>query len=114
MEIKQVHLTAPKHVPKLSYEIILCKSKAAAVCLENVGKRTGVELKVNGSIMNTIGLNWLELAECDFHSYADSQEATEWGAEAIAFIIVSEFTEYQVIKRSYKGTGFDYMLADRI
>lgn len=113
MEIKQVHLTDPKHVPKLSPEIILCKGKAAAVCLQNVGKQTGVELQVNGSIVNTIGLNWLELAECDLNSYADSQETTEWGAEAIAFIVVSEFTEYQVIKRSYKGTGFDYMLADK-
>lgn len=113
MEIKQIQLTDPRHVPNLSPEIIICKGKAAAVCLQNVGKQTGVELQVTGSIVNTIGLNWFELAECDFNSYADSQETTEWGAEAIAFIVVNEFTEYQVIKRSYKGTGFDYMLADK-
>ena len=113
METKQIQLTNPRLVPKLSPELVLCKSKAAAVCLQSVGKQTGVQLQVTGSIVETLCLNWSELNEIDFDSFADMQETTEWGAEAIAFIVVNEFTDYQVIKRSCKGTGFDYLLSNK-
>jgi hypothetical protein len=92
---------------------MLCKGKAAAVCLHSEGKQPGVELSVTGSLTETIDLNWESLEECDINSYSDYQESTEWGAEAIAFIVVNELTNYDVVKRSAKGTGFDYMLANR-
>jgi hypothetical protein len=39
-------------------------------------------------------------------------EATEYGACAIAILLVLDLTEFTVIERSRKGTGFDYWLGD--
>jgi len=43
-------------------------------------------------------------------TYNDTQEATEWGATAISFLIIKNCTPFTVIERSYKKTGFDYWL----
>lgn len=97
---------------QLSPEFVLSRSKAAAVCLHDRGKKSGVNLDVIGHLSQTICIKWDELTKTDFNSYADMQDATEWGAEAIAFIVISDFTDYNIIKKSSKGTGFDYMLSN--
>jgi hypothetical protein len=43
-------------------------------------------------------------------AWNESQEATEYGATAIALMILQQLTEYTVIERSFTGTGFDYWL----
>jgi hypothetical protein len=40
-------------------------------------------------------------------------EATERGASAIAFLLMLQLTDYTVIERSRKGTGFDYWLGHK-
>jgi hypothetical protein len=43
----------------------------------------------------------------------DIIDATEKAAECIALIMCSEMTNYHVIKRSRRGTGFDYWIGDK-
>jgi len=45
-------------------------------------------------------------------SWADLQEATEYGAVAIAILLIVKYTEYTIIERAVKGTGFDYWLLE--
>jgi len=45
-------------------------------------------------------------------SWKDLQEATEYGAVAIAILLVINCTEYTIIERAVKGTGFDYWLLE--
>ena len=42
--------------------------------------------------------------------YNDEESTTELGAYAVAFLLVLDLTDYTVIKRSRRGTGFDYWL----
>lgn len=114
MQKKTVHLIDHTTAPKLSSELVLCKGKAAAICLEDMGKKSGIALKISGArIDETLCLEWNGLSEKDYNSYSDAQEATEWGAECIAFIVINHFTEYEVFRRSHKGTGFDYLLSKK-
>ncbi|MBR2887417.1 MAG: hypothetical protein IKB95_04255 [Bacteroidales bacterium] len=51
----------------------------------------------------------------DFNSqldrtYADRQSSVERSAVCISILLALRFTNYTVIERSRKGTGFDYML----
>ena len=46
-------------------------------------------------------------------TYADLQSVTERAAVCISILLALNLTEYTVIERSRKGTGFDYMLGDK-
>jgi hypothetical protein len=42
--------------------------------------------------------------------YNDLEEATEWGACALALLVMRALTGYDVVECSRRGTGFDYWL----
>jgi len=42
--------------------------------------------------------------------YNDEESTTELGAYGVAFLLILDLTDYTIIKRSRKGTGFDYWL----
>jgi hypothetical protein len=87
-------------------------AEAAAYCLNDQHHSNGVELKIAGSIQATANLNWPPLHASSENSYADSEEATEYGATGIALHIVLSYTEWSHIERSCKNGGFDYWLGD--
>ena len=45
-------------------------------------------------------------------TYADEQSVTERAAISISVLMALKLTNYTVIERSRKGTGFDYMLGE--
>lgn len=47
-------------------------------------------------------------------TYADLQEASEYGAYALALTVAVKLTGIPYIERSAKGTGVDYWLSQRI
>lgn len=53
---------------------------------------------------------WPELHADSRRTHNDLPEAAEQGAYGIAFLLAAEFTQFKVIERSRKGTGFDYWL----
>jgi hypothetical protein len=54
-----------------------------------------------------------EISEQILNSWDDYQEATEAGATGIAFLLMLELTEFTIIRRARKGTGFDYWLGNK-
>ena len=87
--------------------------EAALVCLDEHGHQSGVQCSLNSLNKNlsTFELIWTEeITEQTRNSWSDFIEATEWGAAGIAILVVLGFTEYTVIRRSKRGTGFDYWL----
>lgn len=97
-------------IPRLSPSILSSFVEAASVCFENQGNKSGTNLVVVGDLEQQIVLTWDEVTEQMKRSYRDLEEAVEWGATVISFVLVRRFTEYTIIERSYKGTGFDYWL----
>lgn len=84
------------------------------VCLERFAHVSGVKLEVRGEFQQTFRLIWdSEITTQMRVSWADSDENTEFAACGIAFLVVQALTDYVVIERARKGTGFDYWLADK-
>ncbi len=53
-------------------------------------------------------LSWERVSNQQQQTYADLHEATEYGACAIAILVVENTTRNVVVERSKKGTFFDY------
>ena len=85
-------------------------AQAAAVCLEDQDHALGVSLSVSGDFKESFAVHWPKVSSQTRRCYNDLQEATEWGASGVAILLILECTEYTVIERSRKGTGFDYWL----
>jgi len=88
-------------------------AQAAAVCLKEEGHSSGIMLSVDGSVSNRFTLTWIEPSMSAHRCWADSEDATEHGAYAVAIVLVHELTPLTVVERSKKGTGFDYWLGER-
>jgi hypothetical protein len=88
-------------------------ASAAAVCLEERKHHLGAVISVRGHCDVSFTLHWPETTDQIRREWADSQEATEEGAVAIAIVLSDMVTDYHVIERAYKGLGFDYWLGKK-
>lgn len=88
-------------------------AEAASVCLENQGHKQSVVIKVSGEVNTELKLEWEEVTQQMKDNWADLQEATEYGATGLAILLVQSLTDYRVIQRSPKTTGFDYWLGEK-
>ena len=85
---------------------------ACMVCLHrNNHSDDNTLLDLTGDATDTITLKWENYFDEQIdRSFQDQQYATEHGAVCISAMLVKECTDYTIIERSYKGTGFDYWL----
>lgn len=89
-------------------------AEACLICLEKHQFNSGIEIKVQGEYDTAFNLAWEDNVTPQMaQAWNDLDEATEFAACGIAFLLVLALTHYTVIQRSRKGTGFDYWLADR-
>lgn len=73
-----------------------------------------VNLKVGGLNNCTYKILWEDIYNDQFNrTYADEQSVTERAAIGVSALLAFETTEYTIVERSRKGTGFDYMLGDK-
>ena len=99
-------------IPGVSPRLGAALAEAAGVCLESQGHAQGAELRVSGDVDSAYRVVWPLITDQSRRSWEDVQEATEDGASGIAILLVELETPYSVIRRSRKGTGFDYWLGD--
>lgn len=104
----------------LSIDIPVITSDAAGfyiescmVCIDNQGHMSGVELSVDDRGNNErFELMWAgNVTEQLRNSYRDLVRATDFGACAIALLLVGELTNYSVVKQAAIGTTVDYFLS---
>lgn len=97
--------------PGLTTEAGAFLAQAGAVCLESQGHLSGRLLVVTGTLGEfTERLRWKPATAQTRRTWNDLAEATEYGAVAIAILLLRQRTEHAVLKRARKGTGFDYWL----
>lgn len=88
-------------------------ANAAAVCMHANGHASGVLLSVSGEYRDQLELCWNGPTQRVRRSYADLQEATEFGAAGVAIATLNRIDGFIVMQRSRKGTGFDYWMAKK-
>ena len=88
--------------------------QACTVCLDNQNHSSGVQMNLISSNGNkVVNLTWNSIIDNQVkRNWSDLQEATEYGATAIAIKLVETESTSSCIERSSKGTGFDYWLGD--
>jgi hypothetical protein len=85
-------------------------AEAGAICFEDQNHPNGVQLRVNGTFEAEYQVFWQQITEQMIRCYNDEESTTELGAYGVAFLLILDLTDYTIIKRSRKGTGFDYWL----
>jgi hypothetical protein len=85
-------------------------AEAGSVCLESQEHSCGVKMAVKGIYTHTYEVHWTPTDEQTRKCWNDMQDATEYGAYGIAFLLIREMTPFTIIERARKGPGFDYWL----
>jgi hypothetical protein len=92
-----------------------CLAEAASFCMEDQKHSSGVRLRVDGDYDDYFRVLWISLSPQNQleRCWRDAEVATELGAYGIAALIIPLLTNYIVVERSRKGTGFDYWLGEK-
>lgn len=85
-------------------------AEASGVCLESQGHTPGVRITVRGYRDSSYALAWQPTTAQARRSWNDPRDATEMGAEGIAILLAKAEIGYDVLRRSWQGTGFDYWM----
>jgi hypothetical protein len=110
-EVKSLRLTElSQGLPAVTPAFGATLAEACAICLEEQKHPQGVELQVEGEFTTGFGLYWQEVTDQILRCWNDPEYTTEQAAYGIAFLLIQSLTDYTVIERSRKGTGFDYWL----
>ncbi len=111
---KQLLITKlEKGLPAITPAFGTALAEACAVCLNDQDYDQGVELKIQGEFTTVFRLYWQEVNDQMLRCWNDSEYTTEQAAYGIAFLVIQELTDYTVIERSRRGTGFDYWLGKK-
>ena len=87
-------------------------AEAASHCLRHSGHPNPVDLCIAGDVSLRASFMWCGVTEQEESTWADLQEATEYGAYGVAILVVLRLTDATRIERSAKGTGIDYWVGD--
>jgi hypothetical protein len=84
------------------------------VCFEIAGARSGVQLDVDFvGAPEAVDVHWVgEVSDKMRLGYLDAKKRVDFGACAIALLLVPEFTRLTAVEQSATGNGIDYFLAD--
>ncbi len=85
-------------------------AEACAVCLSDRKHPQGINLIVEGDLQAKFKLYWQPVTPQMIRCWNDLEFTTEQAAYGIAFMTLTKLTDFTVIERSRKGTGFDYWL----
>ncbi len=98
-------------IPVISEKTGAFLAEAAAICLTLSGYESGVLLQVEGVINETFEVKWSDkITDSILNSWNDPKEATEFGATALALLLLLEKTNYTYFIRAFQGAGIDYWL----
>jgi hypothetical protein len=106
-----LHESLSAGMPGLEPTLGSVLANAATVCLADRSHNSPVELSIRGCSKRKAKLSWNHPSQQMKKSYADMQEATEWGASGVAIAILSQIEGTKVLERARKGKTFDYWIA---
>lgn len=108
LDLDRLSLGLPGVTPALGRSHV----EACMARMHDQRKFSGHALMLTGDLGNEVyNLFWQDTVNQQLlNSYNDDEVTTESAAYAIAFILVINLTEYTIVRKSKKGTGFDYWL----
>lgn len=80
------------------------------MCFDDQKHVSGAVIKIDGSFDREFSIVWQNVTDQMRRCWNDLEVTTENGAYAVALLLIKKLTDYTVVQRSRKGTGFDYWL----
>ncbi|MBI1355287.1 MAG: hypothetical protein GC160_13140 [Acidobacteria bacterium] len=116
MRSLRLDLLSSGRIPGISIGGGAALAEAAAQCLTRAGFASRAPFELRGDI----SAEEIEI-EIEFEPpslaverfWADERKAIEFGAEAVAALLVEELTSWTIARRSRIGTGFDHWLVPK-
>ena len=88
-------------------------AEACSVCFDDQKHKSGTTLMIRGYLKGHAVITWKFKVDNTIRaSHNDPEVATEYGAYAIALLLICESLNQTVIERARKGKGFDFWLGD--
>ena len=107
LEIKEIEKGLPGITPTAAGQL----SEACMVCLHRSNHPENVTMTLTGDFNKDYNIIWEDsFNEQIDRTYQDQEYTTEHGAICISALLAIKETDYTIIERSRKGTGFDYWL----
>jgi hypothetical protein len=106
LDLRDLHYGLPAITPAFGAAL----AEAGAVCLSQQGHQPGVALHVIGELTALLPLYWPPVTPRMLRCWNDREYTTEQAAYGIALLLLVKLTDYTVVERSRRGTGFDYWL----
>lgn len=100
-------------LPAITAEYGSVLAQAGAICFEDQNHQNGVELEVKGTYQAKYQVYWQPVTEQMLRCWNDAEFTTEQGAYGVAILLMIDLTEYTIIERSRRGSGFDYWLGNK-
>ncbi len=97
-------------IPAISPSVGAFIAEAGGVCLEHNSHRRGHTLLVRGYRNSRYFLSWPLITSQSLAAWNDLEQATEYGAIAVAVLVAKAEIGYEILRQSRKGTGFDYWI----
>lgn len=99
------------HITQAASEM---RAHAALVCFDNQRHTLPVTLDVQGAFDESVQVSCAHaVTDAMIRELRNLNTATEWGAEAVAFLLVRHLTGFQIIEMSAIGTGFDWWVGKK-
>ena len=99
-----------KGLPAITPSFGAALAEACTICLEDQGHHSGIALTVQGDFSGEFVLLYPEVTEQMRRCWNDLEYTTEQAAYGVALLLIQQLTDFAVVERSRKGTGFDYWL----
>jgi hypothetical protein len=88
--------------------------EGCVVCLHRSNHLSETIISIGGDIEISYSLEWnIQFTDQLDRSWKDQIYATEHGAVCIAILIALKLTDYTILERSIRTTGFDYWLGNK-
>ena len=97
-------------IPAISQSVGVFIAEAGGVCFEHHSHKKGNSLSVRGYRNSQYTLNWPLITSQSLAAWNDLDQATEYGAVAVAVLVAKAEIGYEILRQSRKGTGFDYWI----
>ncbi len=116
-DVKIINLDSLHHgIPALSPGKANMLKEACIWCLNKCHHLNGVAIAIQYDEKNEslpICWNSEKINEENIKRAYNQDDAIEYGAEAVSFLLIRECTQYTAIRRAATGTGIDYWLGNK-
>lgn len=106
LQVDDLKVGTPGITPRFGASL----AEALSACLDDHDHPNSVIMTLDGDLSRLFTLSWQSIDGQTRKCWADPEVRTEHGAYGIAALLVPEVTEFTIVERSRKGTGFDYWL----